>query len=265
VPPSNLRLAAGVGVVAAVMVVGGPTAAVAIADPGGSHSNHSDHRDRADVRGGWKHGGGDRDGGDRDGDRDRDGSDRGDGDYSGGSRKPSTSGSDTAQRSTSGSSRSDTGSTTTTQAPQTSARTSQTATAGEAPEPQTPAGGPGSDTVSGADVARPPSSGPVQPRVTVGNGRSPGIQTHDPEPPRVTFVAPEIAPPPPPVMPPPAPPSTEVSHPQRFVPQFATAPSTNWSDPLWGLAGLVLIPAAGAVLGYRQAKAARDAEVLTRT
>lgn len=259
-PPSNLRLAAGVGVVAAVMVVAGPTAAVAIADPSGSHSNDSDHGDRADVRGGWKHGNGDRDGGDRNGGH------GGDRDSSGGSRKPSTSGSDATQRSTSGSSRSDTGSNATTQAPQTSARTSQTATAGEAPEPQTPADGSGSDTLSGADLAGPPSAERVQPRVIVGNGRSPGIQKPDSAPPRVTFVAPQIAPPPPPVVPPatPAPTSTEVSHPQRFVPQFATAPSTKWSDPLWGLAGLVLIPAAGAVLGYRQARAARDAEALTR-
>src|SRR5262245_62024016 len=36
----NLRLAAGVGVVAACLLVGGPTAAVAIADPGG-HGSHS--------------------------------------------------------------------------------------------------------------------------------------------------------------------------------------------------------------------------------
>ena len=38
---ANLRRAAGVGVVAAFLLVGGPSVVVAIADPGGSHSGHS--------------------------------------------------------------------------------------------------------------------------------------------------------------------------------------------------------------------------------
>jgi len=33
---------------------------------------------------------------------------------------------------------------------------------------------------------------------------------------------------------------------------------------MWGLAGLLLIPAAGAALGYRQARAAHAAERLRR-
>jgi hypothetical protein len=39
----------------------------------------------------------------------------------------------------------------------------------------------------------------------------------------------------------------------------------DWSDPLWGLAGLLLIPAAGAMLGYRQARAAHAVERLRRS
>ncbi|MGX9790687.1 hypothetical protein [Mycobacterium sp. MMS18-G62] len=288
--PSNLRLAAGVGVVAAVVMVGGPTASVAIADPGGSHSNRSDHRGGGDDRGGWKHGGddrdgdrgdrggsygdnrdggfgGDRDGGDRDynggGDRRADRNRWGDGSqWDGGDGQKSTSGSDSNQRSTSTStSRSSTSSL----APQTN--TGSQASDNSAPAPQTPADGPGSDTVSGADVSGPPTATAVEPpRVVVGNGRSPGIQTHAPEPTRPYFILPEIAPappPPPPIEIPPAP--SDRVHPQRLVPQLAIAPSLDWTDPLWGLAGLIVIPAAGAVLGYRQAKATRDAEVLTRT
>src|SRR6185503_11676890 len=53
VAQANLRLAAGVGVVAACLLVGGPSAAVAIADPDGG-SRHSDNVRGSDsnVRGG---------------------------------------------------------------------------------------------------------------------------------------------------------------------------------------------------------------------
>lgn len=37
------------------------------------------------------------------------------------------------------------------------------------------------------------------------------------------------------------------------------APTADWNS-LWGIAGLLLIPAAGAALGYRQARAAQTAE-----
>ena len=39
-------------------------------------------------------------------------------------------------------------------------------------------------------------------------------------------------------------------------------PAADWSDPLWGVAGLLLIPAAGATLGYRQARAAQAVDRL---
>jgi hypothetical protein len=46
--------------------------------------------------------------------------------------------------------------------------------------------------------------------------------------------------------------------------QLGVAPASKLTDPLWGIAGLLLIPAAGAVLGYRQARAAQGAEKLRR-
>ena len=38
---ANLRVAAGIGIAAAFLLAGGPSAAVAIADPGGSHSGRT--------------------------------------------------------------------------------------------------------------------------------------------------------------------------------------------------------------------------------
>src|SRR5882724_5881055 len=52
VAPANLRVAAGIGIAAAFLLAGGPSAAVAIADPGGSHSGRSDTHDGSDSRGG---------------------------------------------------------------------------------------------------------------------------------------------------------------------------------------------------------------------
>ena len=48
---ANLRRAAGVGVVAAFLLVGGPSVAMAIADPGGSHSGHSGNGKGSDSSG----------------------------------------------------------------------------------------------------------------------------------------------------------------------------------------------------------------------
>jgi hypothetical protein len=48
------------------------------------------------------------------------------------------------------------------------------------------------------------------------------------------------------------------------VQQFVVAPASGWGDPLWGVAGLLLTPAAGAILGYRQARAAHAAAELGR-
>jgi hypothetical protein len=231
---SNLRLAAGVGVIAAFLLVGGPGAAAAIADPGGSHSDHSDndnrsdHRDRGDGNGGSKRGDDDRDG---------------DNGYRGDDKKGERD-SDTGQR------------------PRTAVGSGRTATesiTSDDPVAETPADRSGSDHpgASTAEPGRPP-------RVTFGNGRPPIVKRA--EPPRESGpieVAPSPPPPPPVVDIAPVPKFVDIQ-PRRFVPQLGVAPSAAVSDPLFGLAGLLLIPAAGAFLGYRQAKASQAADVLSR-
>lgn len=192
---SNLRVAAGVGVVAAFVLIGGPSAAVAVAGPGGSHSGHSD-----------KHGG-----------------------------------------------------------------SSDNITKG--PKKSTFNDGPQSKVGSGRDAGTSKGSDPPgqqfkPPKVTFGDGRTPGIQDHDPQP-RWGWNAPEPAAPPPPPPPPPvigpAPPRTDRVNDPRVIQQLVVAPTSALHDPFFGLAGLLLIPAAGAVLGYRQARAARGAEKLRGT
>nr|CRL67836.1 hypothetical protein CPGR_00629 [Mycolicibacterium malmesburyense] len=59
-------------------------------------------------------------------------------------------------------------------------------------------------------------------------------------------------------------PSSRVDTPSAVVRQFVVAPGVGTTDPLWGIAGLLLIPVAGAALGYRQAKAAQAAERIGR-
>jgi hypothetical protein len=51
---------------------------------------------------------------------------------------------------------------------------------------------------------------------------------------------------------------------QHGVVEQLVAEPTGGLDPLWGVAGLLLIPAAGAILGYRQARAAHSAAELGR-
>jgi hypothetical protein len=77
-------------------------------------------------------------------------------------------------------------------------------------------------------------------------------------------VAPGIAPPPPPpVVFAPGPSWVDrLSTPPLVPQQIEVASAAGWSEPLFGLAGLLLIPAAGAALGYRQARAAQQAEKL---
>ncbi|MGO4443018.1 hypothetical protein AB4Z42_06640 [Mycobacterium sp. 2YAF39] len=125
---------------------------------------------------------------------------------------------------------------------------------------------------SGSGLAGTPSPQFSPPRVTVGNGREPWTQSRQPGPqapvPASQWQAPAVplAPPPPPptVSPaPPASPMTESSAPRVLTQQLGgVGATTDWSNPLWGLAGLLLIPAAGAALGYRQACAAHAAERL---
>jgi hypothetical protein len=218
VAQTNLRVAAGVGVVAACLLIGGPTAAVAIADPGrhGSHSGRGDNENRGSNSGG------------RGGSRGSDWSDN-----NGSSSRSAIAGSDERPSSRVGSGR----------------------------DPGTSEERPSSDF----------SPDPPQfkkPKVTFGDGRTPGVQDHDPEP-RWGWSAPEPAPPPPPspqvITVPLHPPTVSPVTPHRgVVRQLVVAPTAGIVDPLWGVAGLLLIPAAGAILGYRQARGAHAAAELGR-
>ncbi len=105
------------------------------------------------------------------------------------------------------------------------------------------------------------------PKVTFGDGRSPGVQDHDSGP-RWGWSAPEApAPPPPPqvITVPLNPPTVSPAPPHPgMVQQLVVAPTAGIADPIWGVAGLLLIPAAGAILGYRQARGAHAASELGR-
>jgi hypothetical protein len=225
---SNPRLAAGVGVVSAFLLLGGPGLAAAIADPGysgGSERGDSSDRDWGGSRSG-PNGGSDN----RDGDNgNRRGND---------SLRP---GHDNGPWTRVGSGRGDT-------------------------QDLTPGNRSDSSDRSGSDPPGTPSAKFEPPRVTVGNGRSPGVQDKEREP--RSRIAPEPAPPPPLPPPPPEPAPSWVDRlytPPAMPKQLGVAPAANLADPLWGIAGLLLIPVAGAVLGYRQARAAQMAEGLHRS
>jgi hypothetical protein len=220
----NLRLAAGVGVVATCLLVGGPTAAVAIADPGGrgSHSGRGDNGDYNNNRG-----------------------------PSSNSRSGSGGGSDWSDDNSNG-----------------NGSRSSNSVSGQRPSTRV-----GSGRESGTSDERPgsdysPTAPQVKvPKVTFGDGRTPGVQDDEPEP-RWGWRAPEPAPPPPPpqvITVPLNPPTVNPvrTHP-GVVKQLVVAPTAGLADPLWGVAGLLLIPAAGAILGYRQARGAHAAAELGR-
>jgi hypothetical protein len=211
---TNLRLAAGVGVVAACLLVGGPSVAVAIADPGGgSHSGRGDNG--RDSRGGS-----------------RGGSDWSGDNVTSGSRGGTSSGTEGRPSSRVGSGR-DSGT---------------------------------SDQRPSADFSPDRPGQGNAPKVTFGDGRTPGVQAPDTEP-RWRGGAPEPAPPAPPevITVPLNPPTVSpVRETPGVVQQLVVAPTSGLGDPLWGVAGLLLIPAAGAVLGYRQARASQAAAELGR-
>ena len=206
----SLRFAAGVGVVAACLLVAGPSAAVALADPSGGHSGRADNSKR--------------------------GSD------SGGSR----SGSDYSDTINSGANSNNEG---------------------------RPSSRVGSGRESGTSEERPsndyspdPPGQGRSPKVTFGDGRTPGIQDHDSGP-RWGWNAPQPAPPPPPpqvITVPLNPPTVAPVNTHPGVVEQLVAPTAGVADPLWGVAGLLLIPAAGAILGYRQARGAHAAAELGR-
>ena len=112
------------------------------------------------------------------------------------------------------------------------------------------------------------------PRVTFGNGRTPGthVAHRGPAPEAVraydALMAPQAVPAAPavptaieiniPPLPPPLPPVERIRPAELVVGQFGTGTTDTVTDPLAGVAGLFLIPAVGAVLGYRQARAAQS-------
>ncbi|PEG41958.1 hypothetical protein CQY20_03490 [Mycolicibacterium agri] len=159
----------------------------------------------------------------------------------------------------------------------------RSAAAAVVPEPPTPTGINASGAASkssGSDYAGPAVTAFQSPRVVVGNGRTPGQRSAASGPaPEAVYTAdsapvPEAMPEVPapeaveitiPSLPPPLP-SIEKIRPVDFViGEFGTARVDKMTDPLAGAAGLILIPAIGALLGYRQARAAQSVRESTRT
>ncbi|MDT5007420.1 MAG: hypothetical protein QOJ24_4596 [Mycobacterium sp.] len=134
---------------------------------------------------------------------------------------------------------------------------------------------------SGGGYSGRPATSFQAPRVTIGNGRTPGTNVPHPTPGpeatllRDTLVSPAAVPPMPavpaaieiniPPLPPPLPPVERIRAADLVPAQFGTSTTDTVTDPLAGLAGLILIPAIGAVLGYRQARAAQSLRDSLRT
>jgi hypothetical protein len=249
---ANPRLTAGVGLISAFLLLGGPGLAVAFGGPGGSHFGGSNDGDGPDRN--W--GGGPRIGSKHGADNDngigitiRRGADNN------GSRRvadsPKTTNND-GPRTRVGSGRDDV------------QRLSPSNTADLSPADRSDA-----SERQGSDRSSEPSAQFEPPRVTIGNGRTPTGPDTDREP-NWNVVAPEapepLPPPPPPAIAPPDPSWVDrIYSPPVVAKQLAVTPTADLSDPMWGIAGLLLIPAAGAVLGYRQARAASQAaEILGR-
>jgi len=289
---SKVRTLAGAGTVAAFLLVGGAAIPVVSADPGHSHGGNNSQR-------GGNSRDGDRDSRDRDGQRGGQGRDDnggwqrdddpfGPGGMTGpnrwndpsslkpsdganrtGTLKPNQTGGTTRTGTTSRSEAVTNPSVTVVDSPVTARRVAGVATpAIVVPTPAVPAvparpvsGGGGASPVTAAPPIGPPA-------VTVGNGRSPGILTGRPErAPRPTGTTPNVAPA---VTQPAAthlPPTDrlDVAPAERMVASLRTAAAPGRPGGLlFGLAGLILAPIAGAWLGYRQARASRAAAQLIR-
>ncbi|ULE33219.1 hypothetical protein [Mycobacterium sp. IDR2000157661] len=256
---TNSRLAAGVGVVSVFLLLGGPGAEVAFADPGGDPggSGGSDRGNSSERGAGSDRGNGGRDepgGGGKGGDRGQATGRDGDGPLSAGA-----SAVDEAPTGWSGGS------------PQTRVGSGREVTARPSPGGSDSVSDGASDSGSGGGSDSPPATSTSQPHVvTFGDSAMPAAGGDDPQPQwRAPSAPPPAAPPLPPPPPPPPPqaapvPSLEerIVTPPAVVRQFVVAPATGLTDPLWAVAGLLLIPVAGAALGYRQARAAQSAERL---
>jgi hypothetical protein len=144
------------------------------------------------------------------------------------------------------------------------------ATSGPPGVPAPPAGGGGGSGAAPAGAAPVPGrmGTPItSPRVTIGNGRSPGILSGqgDDEPSQPRPVEDQPAPaPPPPQLPPPA--RLDMAKPWQLTVAslWAAAAPNRPGGLLFGLTGLVLAPLAGVWLGYRQARATKAASQLIR-
>jgi hypothetical protein len=227
---STIRFVAGVGAAAASLLIVGPVSATAVADEGGSGSHSS-----RDDRGLWNRGGKD--------------------DHRGRSNLPEVElgGPDLdgpAMRVGAG------------RTGQEGLRAPENLTIAERSAAEPPVQESGPFTRSGSDLGRAPTASIRSPRVVVGNGRPPVVRHREEQPQReLPAFAPEVAPAAPErvVVDVPPPPPVDRGQPPRLVPKLGVAESTSSTDPLFGLAGLVLIPAVGAALGYRQARAAHGA------
>ncbi|MCV7357326.1 hypothetical protein [Mycolicibacterium fluoranthenivorans] len=214
-------VAASATALAALVLVGGPSATVAAAAPGdSSHSHGGQHGNR-----GGGHGG-----------------ERGPRNVSGYGRAADTA--------------------TVSRAPQTAASTGDSERSTAAPTPSIA----GARSSSGSDM---PPAAPafVAPEVTFGDGRTPGDGARQPvvsaPQPGVAIALPPVVmavPAPLGIAPAPAPPSAplDLSALHGWDSARPGQPMTSW----FGLAGLLLIPLAGAALGYRQARAAKAASNL---
>jgi hypothetical protein len=128
----------------------------------------------------------------------------------------------------------------------------------------------------GSGYAGQPAAAFRSPHVTIGNGRAPGTRVARPPSEAVLnhdgLVAPEAVPAVPaaieiniPPLPPPLPPVERIGPAELVVGEYGTGTTDTVTDPLAGVAGLILIPAIGAVLGYRQARAAQSLRESLRT
>ncbi|WP_029114996.1 hypothetical protein [Mycobacterium sp. URHB0044] len=254
---TNVRVAAGAGAIAAFVLFAGSTVPVVSADPGhsrhgnGSHRGNDDGYDQQRGRGGRF-------------DVDRTDGRGGDSDAGrvaasdptptfGNQRSPENNRSSPTDRSTP-----------VFRQPSTSRGASAATQPGDQAAPPAADGGGGS---GGAAVTGSIGSSFTQPRVTVGNGRSPGILSGQPREapsPAAPVETPAPAPPPPAPAPPP---TVRLEEPmlQRAVSSlWAAAAPYQPGGVLFGLAGLVLAPLAGAWLGFRQARASKAAAQLVR-
>jgi hypothetical protein len=129
---------------------------------------------------------------------------------------------------------------------------------------------------AGSDFAAPSAATIRSPRVVIGNGRTPGMHVpttagrlHEIRDSALqSTAAAESVPAVPQAIEiniPPLPPIERIQPAAPLVGELSSAELDTTTDPLAGLAGLILLPAIGAALGFRQARAAQSLRESTRT